>query len=227
MAYRRRYRKRPLRPRRNFGRRRYGRRRLYRRRRTTSRYSFNKVYSFKRRIPFGTVITSTVTASAESSYSFTFSLAAIAGYTEFTTLFDQYKITGVKCIFLPRVDNNPNPDSTSGVAVGNPTTGLIYYTPDYDDANPAASAALSQYQGVRITRGDQPFSIFIRPRIAVAAYTGTGQIFTGYMNTQGWLDSASSGIPHYGLKLSWTQTTPQQMTYDVQAIYYVKFKNVH
>ncbi|QDJ95220.1 capsid protein [Capybara virus 7_cap1_536] len=190
-------------------------RRSYRRRRT-GRYSYNKVYAFCRRVA-PVALTSSNTGT---QLGYTFALSTLPNYTEFTSLFDQYKIVALKVLFLPRVDNNPAVSTTTNFNPGN-----IYYAIDYDDSITTDVNAILQYQGHKIVRGDQPFSVYIRsPKVANAIYSGTA--FTSYGNTTAWLDVASPSVPHYGLKLAWTSATDGVFTYDVTTMLYLRFKNV-
>lgn len=101
--------------------------------------------------------------------------------------------------------------------------GIIYAAIDYDDNTSLAASALSQYQNVRVIKGYQSFSMFLRPKLATPVYSGLS--LNGYGTYNGWLDCAYPNAQHYGVKLAWTTTTTVQ-TYDVRAMYYLRFKNV-
>jgi len=62
------------------------------------------------------------------------------------------------------------------------------------------------YENAETKRGFEKQVRVFRPRIAMAAYSGS--VFTSFANmTNVWLDTASNSVQHYGLKVAWTQTS--------------------
>lgn len=122
----------------------------------------------------------------------TFSLLALPNPTEFTSLFDQYRIDHVDCSFIYSANEALQ-------ATGNTPLANLVTVFDHDDASaPTSLLQLQQDPSCMINRLDRPFTRRVYPRIAMAAYSGT---FTGYTNVRAqWIDSGSSTVQHYGLK---------------------------
>lgn len=114
---------------------------------------------------------------------------------DFTTLFDRYRITGVKVTIISLGSvNNP------GVAVSGATNyPSIVYAVDNDDANaPTSWDDVAVKQNAKIRRLDKPISIYIhKPRIANQVYDGFVPAYT--VNT-GFVNCSYPSVPHYGLK---------------------------
>jgi len=132
------------------------------------------------------------------------SLEAVADYTDFTTLFDAYRIDRCQIVFTPFFSN-----SSTGAAYSSSSaqaTLLWHDIVDTDDASkpPASEAgldAMRQHQGFRtrtITSG-RPIIRSFTPRTAMAVYQGA---FTGYAKAPGktFYDCNSYQTQFYGYK---------------------------
>jgi len=123
-----------------------------------------------------------------------FSLDQLPSYSEFTTLFDRYKITRVDIKFVC---------SFNGANIAIPATTptsipQLLSVHDYDDETALSqSADYYQYSTFRIDRLDRILNFSLVPRVASAVYNGA---FTGYGNSVMWLDMNSTGVRHYGFK---------------------------
>jgi len=128
-----------------------------------------------------------------------FTLSALPNYTEFTALFDSYRIT--------RIDGNFVFDANSGNVLAT-ATHLLSFLPnlllvnDYDDAVALGAVTdYEQYETFKVRRLDRPVKVSFVPMLAVGAYGGA--VFTNYARAKGvWLDAASPGVEHYGLKFA-------------------------
>lgn len=122
-----------------------------------------------------------------------FALTSLDNYTEFTGLFDQYRIVAVELHIRP-LQNNSQYFSTSTDLFPRFCSVI-----DYDDATVLTSAAdYRQYQTYKETNWNQYHSRVIRPHLAVAAYSGA---FNSYANMSGtWIDLVSPSVQHYGWK---------------------------
>jgi len=139
------------------------------------------VHTFER-----SATTTTITATAPTSgpYGLEFTLAQLPNYTEFTNMFDQYRIKMVKLTYFPSVAN----------------TGSIFHAIDYDDSSTPTLAILEENDTLGINQSNQSWSRVIKPSVDIQVYPGV--VGTGYETRQGvWLDSANGSIPHYGLKI--------------------------
>lgn len=208
MAYRR-YKRRYRRFKRAYRRRFRGRRRGYKRRRLNQNtsYKFTRVYNTS-------IAQSGIAPTANG---FAFFLSDLNNYTEFSSLFDFYRIRGVKITFIPRQTENPN----------NQDCGHFYWVADYDDVIAPSPTAILEKQGVKYRYSvGKPFSVFIRPVASLLVYNGALST-TAYAQARRrmWIDMANPSVPYYGLKWVWTQAA-MGMTMDVVMRYYVECKGV-
>lgn len=152
--------------------------------------------------------------SAVTLGSYNFRLSNVPSSTEFTSLFDQYKINAIGLTFYPQqteVSTHVSP------AVQNVR---IYTAIDYNDNDiPTNLDYLRQYDNVETHAITEQFSVYIpNPRFADT----TGAIRTGYINT------SSPSTLHFGLKYGVEVVSPGASgtyTYKVEAVYYFSFKN--
>lgn len=152
------------------------------------------------------------------STAYAFSLADLSGYTEFTNLFDQYRITKIAMAFIPQSNAIPLSSSPGGLL----TTAI-----DYDDNTALGNeGAILQYESAVSTPVYSSNRRTFRPRIAVAAYSGA---FTSYanMDAKTWLDAASASVLYYGLKAIISQANPSSTVaqFDVVCTYTIQCRN--
>jgi len=125
-----------------------------------------------------------------------FRLDDLPDYTEFTNMFDQFCILGVKVRVTPRANNNT-------ITVPNFGNGILYAAKDSSDISlPASLQVLREYQTIMefstTTLTNRKWNIKHSPRIAVAAYAGA---FNGYSAPSlTWIDTQSPSVQHYGIK---------------------------
>ena len=142
-----------------------------------------------------TTITSNTSTNTQTG-SIQTQLSSLPAYSDFTNLFDQYRILKVKIDFMPNLTGN-----TAGGLPGlyNVFNMAIDHT---DTTSPTQSSDILQYDEHRTLQPYKPFSITYKPAPA-AAYFNTN-VTTGYGPRAGaWIDGSSPAIVHYGLKYSW------------------------
>jgi hypothetical protein len=130
----------------------------------------------------------TTSTIAAVYYGVQFSLNSFVNYTEYTALFDQYRFDEIEAWI--------EPSTVMSSSVG----GTSYYTAvDLDDGNtPTTSGDVSAKQGALCSDTGTGHYHRWQPHMAVAAYSGA---FTSYSNVPaGFIDCASPGVQHYGLK---------------------------
>jgi hypothetical protein len=122
-----------------------------------------------------------------------FALSFFTGYTQYTALFDQYKIDEIE-VWLESANQN-NTIATCQWA------SCI----DLDDATtPSSYDTVSMRQGALSTNILAGHYHRFKPHVAVAEYSGA---FTSFGNIpSGWIDVASPSVQHYGLKASAVST---------------------
>jgi hypothetical protein len=162
----------------------------------------------------GTLTSSTI---ADSFAQFTVGLSSLPNPTEFSTLFDQYRISRVEFSFWPLQTEAVN--STTAA-----TSGIVTVV-DYDDSALLATiAAAFQYPNAVWHSAYKPFTLSFKPHLALAAYSGA---FTSYANVKDqWIDVASSGVIHYGLKIAVPQSVGIAQSWRVIGKALIELKNI-
>lgn len=224
VAFRRR-RRRFRRGRRRFGRRRFRRNRFKRRRiRRKPRYFFKR--TTERRIH--DILTQAVPTLF---YTDIFQLSSLPNYTEFTNLFDQFRINMIKYSIIQNRNVNQTFYDSATTLVNYTALPTIVSIIDYDDSATTPNLnTLYQYQNQKVTSYGVPHKRIFSPSVLASAYeTGIG---TAYMpRFKQWIDTEDSSTIHFGIKWAATaldnsaiSTTPFNAL--VRMTYYIQCKNV-
>jgi hypothetical protein len=172
-----------------------------------------KLHTFYASAIRGNILSSTTVPSAGA---INFILADLNNVSDYTNLFDQYRILAVKLEFIMLGSTNP--------LTGPP--GYIQTAIDYDDVTtPGSANELMQYDTVQVAPIGQYFERTLRPRSAPAMYSGA---FTSFGNVYAqWLDSASPSVQHYGIKY-YIPIIPTSV-YTIQPIahYQIQCRSIH
>lgn len=160
------------------------------------------------------IVTSTSTATFRS---FSFKFSDTQDVAEMSAVFDQYKIANIDYKIMPDVTIA---DSSTKVL------GLNQCVIDYDDANLFTSITdPADYTNLRVSGPLEAIQGSFVPHFAYAAYA-TG-VFTSFANSPPrWIDAASPGVEHYGLKLAFG-TTSTVITYTVTFRYKMVYRMAH
>lgn len=196
------------------------------------------IHYFKRTLKISDVTASfnaTTGTAVNIAGTYAFGLDAVPNYTEFTSLYDQYMIKGVRLSLVP--SGNSYMTSTVSGAVGQYGFARINTAIDYDDSAPPASEnELLQYMTNKTSPGWKPHSRYFKPKVqfSVANDDAAGTVASAAPRGNVWLDCANPSIDHLGLKV-WigapvnnaaTGNVSTSITYSVYATYYLAFKNV-
>lgn len=179
------------------------------------------VHYFKRTQYYSGLWTNSTTSDVFNNISFI--LASVPGYTEFTSLYDQYRINGVKITLIPRGNQSDigAASTTAAQSVG------IFSVVDYDDTSLLTSLNQAlQYQNCKMTRTHQQHSRYLKPRVEVNALSSTAPGNANVMPVRGWVDCDFPNTPHQGVKYVFQQSPNSVQTFDVKVDYYLAFKNV-
>lgn len=170
-----------------------------------------------------TVAGSDVSSSAGGSSQFV--LSDVPGYTEFTNMFDQYKLTGVRYRWVNFRDPTSNYNTASALNGVFPRVGWVH---DYDESStPGSFAQLQEYDTFRevYLRSDTNASrwFWIKPKFLRQLYQFVG---TGYeVAPEQWLSTNVSSTPFYGLKYFYDGVTNGNQL-RLECYYYLSFKSV-
>lgn len=184
------------------------------------------VQYFKRSVYLsGNIVTSVTSDTFTNQF---FALSSVPNYTEFTNLYDQYKINAVKVTLIPRGNTAEITASSGASTVFQGQSVGVFSVIDYDDTAVLANInEACQYQNMKMTRATQQHSRYLKPRFNLLSVTNQGTGATGAsQNTRGWLDCDYINVPHYGVKWALQQNVNYNLTYDVKIDYYLAFKNV-
>lgn len=173
------------------------------------------VYRFKRALKIDQFSTSNVAAVGKS---YQFSLSQLPNYSEFTNLYDSYKLCGVKLKMIPRLT-----DAGVSTTANSHNTSPVHHVIDYDDASTTNDIlTLMQYQNYKMTRGLSMVQRYFKPKMAELVYNG---VSNGYSSARRWINCSNPEVPHYSFKCA-IEATAVALQYDVYATYYVSFKSV-
>lgn len=152
---------------------------------------------------------------------FYFALGNMPNASDFTNLFDSYTILEAVVTFTPYSTSCPS------TAVASAYPGFIGSWIDTNDAAlPANLQEGQQVESFQRNSCTQPFTRVVRPRSAVAAYSGA---FTSYSSRYGaWIDTASPNVQFYGLKCVITGSTFATVSniYEVEATVTMSFRSI-
>jgi len=140
-----------------------------------------RYYSFVSSYVVGT-LTSSLTVPVTATYNF--SLNQLPDSSQFTALFDAYRILHVKVIFNPTTNTGP--------------CAAIQTVIDYDDSNLLVGSPAGRDTFMSVSCG-QYFERNLAPRAALALYGGAFTSFGQIANP--WTDCGNPFVQHYGLKV--------------------------
>lgn len=140
---------------------------------------------------------------------------AIKAYSEFTALYDRYKITKVQLQIS--LVTNPNSANPTNIQAGNNPTGAwtattyfnnptnwypkFWYIRDYDDSSAISLSVMRERAKVKcfIMQPNKMYKINMKPAILNQTYRT--EATTGYSpHWNQWIDMQQTNVPHYGLK---------------------------
>ncbi|AUW34332.1 capsid protein [Circovirus sp.] len=205
-------------------RRRMLRRKIYRNRRVRRQ----NVHLFKR--SFATTIS--ILKSANTAGCNFFSLNQLPNYGEFTALFDQYKVNGVKYEFIPRFNSIDQATATGGE----------FYTviDRCDNDAPTSLNQMLEYQSMRKTPLTRKHTRYFKPGVPTGVYANVDDPLNAYplasrVTLSPWLSTTDgenasqvpSSIEHLGLKY-WCSATnaSANTTVDVVCTAYLAMRTV-
>lgn len=141
-----------------------------------------------------------------------FNLKQLPDYTDFTSLFDSYKIDWIE-VTLRAAQNSVDisqqvygPTGTAGQVNSLP---LFTYAIDRDDSVPPTSSdQLLQYANCRVKRVLNDIKIKIRPGFQDSAPTGGATTVIVQGPRSGYIDMTYPDVIHRGVKFCWSQVFP-------------------
>lgn len=192
-----------------------------------SRECLNGVYNFVRFEANFDQLTSSAVSWVGGAKAF--HLSDVAGFTEFTQLFDSYQIAKVKITFEPDVQM-----SVSNIGDTNPANQVVpslYICRDLDNTvAPASEQVLAERSDVIRIPATKSHHMSIVPQVGREIYRSTTN--TAYETPYKviWLDNAYSDVPHYGLIYGITAdiggASSLRYKYTIRCQYWVRFRAI-
>lgn len=152
------------------------------------------------------------------------SLSDVVNSAEFTTLFDQYRIAGIKIRISPMINVN-------SAVTGNEIIPEMWVHRDMDDvAVPTSQNDMRQYQDTKIFRLNRTINLYCKPR-ALIAQDGTAAAIVpfGKVGRSMFLDCNEDTVVHPSFKFylrNLTLSASARFALRIDTCFYTLFKNV-
>lgn len=152
---------------------------------------------------------------------FKFKLDDLPGYSDFTNLYENFRITGVRLRFLPYIGTESSAPASTSSLMSPLALCIDRGANDALGVNPNFSQLLEN-QDVKIRSSYKPFSLYVPYPKAHTPADGVTQTVL----TSPWLDSEVNGqvVDHHGVKFCFQEntSTDRSVSYRVYATYYIK-----
>lgn len=169
----------------------------------------SQIHKFKRTFNYGTVASDGINPFF---IAFNFSMNDMPGYTELTSLFDFYKLTGVKMRIIPWTQTDSNSQATLNNARNSP----FFYAIDRNDSSaPTTIDEIVENNDHKISTAYSGANIWI-PYPKFSDATGASR--------DGWVATTNSSLNWFGLKIAVPATSTANSWY-VTMTYYVSCKD--
>lgn len=179
--------------------------------RTSKSAITRQVHRFVRGVAMQTISGNAAFAPFQSVLGAT--LDACLNHTEFTNLYDQFRIDWVKAQFYLRID----PSAQVAASASYPR---IYWFRDYDDQGLASlNDVRENSKGKRaILHPNRPVTIWFKPNVLSEIYRTA--VTTGYSpKFSQWIDCSVPNLVHYGIKYAIDDLTNTNYRVDLEIQY--------
>lgn len=154
-----------------------------------------------------------------------FRLEDIPSYTEFTNLFDCFRIKRIKVMFIPTSNVTLSPDTAANdVFKSTEYANRLFTVLDFNDSTaPTSIDTLRQYDTCRMTPNNIIHKRYFKPKYSAEVNLGS------YQSSDHWLETATSAdVVHLGIKYGITHQTltVSNEVYKIETVFYMQFKNV-
>lgn len=164
---------------------------------------------------------SDVTVGSQTFPALAPTIALLDNYSTLVSLYDQYRITKLEYLIFPMVNANGTGPEIASASIN---CFSFLTAVDYDDGNnPASMAVLRSYQTCETHNPYKVVKRVLQPCVAVST-SGSGF----EIKRSPWLDAATSGVSHYGLKIginSNGNTAATLLAWSVHCRVYTEWKN--
>lgn len=163
---------------------------------------------------------------SDIAYNKSFTLSDVLNSSEYTNLFDSYRIVKVQMTFDPLVNNvSVQQGSTGSQAFECPD---VYFSTDDDDISTPSKSELLQRPGVIIKPATKKCVMNLVPQVSREIYRGLAQTAYEIPNKLIWLDAAYADVPHFGFKglieATGASTDAVKFGYNINVKYVLQFR---
>jgi hypothetical protein len=161
-------------------------------------------------------LTSSNSAETDVGTNFTIGAMNSGELSGFVAVFDQFRIRTIEVLLQPRI-LTPNQNSTSNI-------GILTSAVDYDSSAAITLANLLTFTNTLTSSGLDSHYHAWSPTVQAAVGASGGSTDSDIMTvTSPWLDLATTNTPHYGLKVSISQTDSAYV-YDLMVRLHLSFR---
>lgn len=140
-------------------------------------------------------------SAVDGSAAVTTSFDDLPNRSEYSALFDAFRIEHVKYRIIPNGDVQPNADDLGGATTVVASPQALETGIDLDDATPPSTIGeILQYETYKYTRPSDVCTLQYVPRVAREIFDG---VTASFEEPEGsvWVDCAQQTTPHYGFKV--------------------------
>ena len=141
-----------------------------------------------------------------ASYSLGFQLASLPGYTDFTQLFDEYKVVKLEYLFMPRYTSATYGDGTTLTGTNIDQAGDIITAIDQDGAfSNGSMVSMLQYGNCKFHQGGKMFKVVYKPAAFTSLQTNPTLGTTANVGklTNQWIAlTGGNSVDFYGLNFA-------------------------
>lgn len=167
--------------------------------------------------------------TGSQTWNLEFFLNQVPQVATFTSLFDQYRINKIVVKLFPMVNQVVTTDVASGLVVPR-DMGMLATIIDFDGgAGPTTLDAFQEYQNCKVQQvvNRKVYTRIFTPRTLGSIQVGGGSVTSAQNRAKQWIDTAHTNVTHYGLKIYMDGGNLYNLaSYDVQATFYLSFRNV-
>lgn len=181
----------------------------------SKRLTTSKIYAFKRTFESAQIVCGT---GVGVTGAFSLALSDVPGVSDFTNLFDQYRICGVKINMVPIFD----------AALSSAINKFAMFSViDYNDYNTITMNQALEYQNVKRSSSVSGHRRYFKPRLAITQTDNSSNTFVASYKPP-WISTEDTNIAHGYMKyVTDTNSGSASFTWNVYITLYLQFRNVN
>lgn len=173
-----------------------------------------------------------MTSGSTGSAIVNFNLTLVPNQADYTAIYEQYRIVGIKFELIPRLNVNTDTTTTS-IALNDVVSVIDNSEAALPAATPPSFSSLINYGNMKRTMSNQRHVRYFRPSVLVPSYisgtiggTTTPMTFGVMPKFKQWIDTSEPNIPLLGLFLGYNASDSQaNVNMSTWITYYIQFKD--